>query len=75
MDGMARSSKALPYGAGAYVLVEALGTDPDADQARFEQVLGDAMGDEPDDGSSRGIVTDAVIARSIAEARARQASA
>lgn len=51
----------LPLGHGAYVLVEAMGTEQDADQQRFEAVLGQAL--------EAGIVQDAVIAQSGAEAR------
>ncbi|MDB5875451.1 MAG: D-2-hydroxyglutarate dehydrogenase [Ramlibacter sp.] len=49
----------LPHGAGAYVLVEALGVEPDEDAARFERVLGAAL--------ESGIVGNAVIAQSGAE--------
>jgi FAD/FMN-containing dehydrogenase len=49
----------LPHGAGAYVLIESLGVEPDEDAARFERVLGAAL--------EGGIVSDAVIAQSGAE--------
>jgi FAD/FMN-containing dehydrogenase len=61
----------LPYGYGAYVLVESLGSDQAADQSRFEQALHDAV--------QQGIVVDAVVAKSGAESaslwRIRDASA
>ena len=50
----------LPTGAGAYVLVETMGPDPEADQSRYESVIGEALG--------RGIVKDAIIAQSQREA-------
>ncbi len=50
----------LPAGAGAYVLVETMGLDPDTDQQRYEAVIGKAMED--------GIVHDAIIAQSHREA-------
>lgn len=49
----------LPQGAGVYVLVEAMGADPDPDQQRFEAVIGAAL--------EAGIVQDAVIAQSQRE--------
>jgi FAD/FMN-containing dehydrogenase len=49
----------LPTGAGAYVLVETMGPDPEADQSRYESVIGEALG--------RGIVKDAIIAQSHRE--------
>jgi FAD/FMN-containing dehydrogenase len=52
----------LPYGAGMYGIVESLGADPGADEARLEQALADAF--------EAGMVTDAVIAKSEAERRA-----
>ena len=55
----ARSSPLLPYGHGMYVLIEALGADPAADQERFERVLADAL--------EREVIVDAVIAKSEAE--------
>jgi FAD/FMN-containing dehydrogenase len=51
----------LPYGHGVYVLVEALGADPETDQERFERVFADAM--------DAGLVMDAVVAKSVAERR------
>ncbi|MFL6599973.1 MAG: FAD-binding oxidoreductase [Steroidobacteraceae bacterium] len=57
----ARSSPLLPYGHGIYVLVEALGADPEADQERFERVLTEAL--------EREVIVDAVIAKSEAERR------
>lgn len=52
----------LPYGHGAYVLVEALGSDQALDQARFEAALAAAV--------EQGIVADAVVAQSDTQARA-----
>jgi FAD/FMN-containing dehydrogenase len=46
----------LPFGAGAYVLVETMGQDPQADQERYETVIGDAL--------EEGIVANAIIAQS-----------
>ncbi len=45
----------------AYVLIESMGTDPEGDSARFQSVVEDALTD--------GTVADAVVAKSIAEAR------
>jgi FAD/FMN-containing dehydrogenase len=50
----------LELGHGVYVLIETLGTDPDADQARYEAVIGEAL--------EAGIVQDAIIAQSQREA-------
>jgi FAD/FMN-containing dehydrogenase len=50
----------LELGHGVYVLIETLGTDPDADQARYETVIGEAI--------EAGIVQDAIIAQSQREA-------
>ena len=55
-SGLPHLSKPLPYGHGAYVLLEAQGTSPDHDQAHFEQVLSDAL--------EAGVVQDVVIAQS-----------
>jgi FAD/FMN-containing dehydrogenase len=55
----AKGRPVLPYGRAFYVLVEAMGGDPEADVARFEQVLGQALED--------GDIADAVIAQSGAE--------
>ena len=52
----------LPHGHGGYLLLEALGSDQEADQARFEQVLAQAL--------EAGIVEDAVIAQSGAQTAA-----
>ena len=49
----------LPSGHAFYVLVEALGAHPDADAARFEQVLTEVL--------EGALATDAVIAKSQAE--------
>jgi FAD/FMN-containing dehydrogenase len=58
----AQGRPVLPYGQPYYVLVEALGADPDADAHRFEQVLGEAL--------EAGEIVDAAIAKSDAERRA-----
>jgi FAD/FMN-containing dehydrogenase len=50
----------LELGHGVYVLIETLGTDADADLARYEAVIGDAI--------DAGVVNDAVIAQSQREA-------
>ena len=50
----------LELGHGAYVLIETLGTDPEADQQRYETVIGEAM--------EAGSVRDAIIAQSQREA-------
>jgi FAD/FMN-containing dehydrogenase len=52
----------LPHGAGMYVLVEALGAEPEADTARLESVLATAL--------EEGLIVDAVIAKSDLERRA-----
>jgi FAD/FMN-containing dehydrogenase len=49
----------LPHGHAYYVLVETLGAHPEADAARFEAVLGEAL--------EAGLVVDAAIAKSQAE--------
>jgi FAD/FMN-containing dehydrogenase len=49
----------LPHGSPYYVLIEAMGGDQEADSARFEAALGQALED--------GLVADAVIAKSKAE--------
>ena len=46
---------------GCYVLIETMGDDEASDQARFEAVIGEAI--------EQGIVQDAVVAKSGAEAR------
>ena len=51
----------LPHGSGYYVLIETLGSDPESDAARFEEVLGGAF--------EEGLVLDAVIAQSEKERR------
>lgn len=52
----------LPAGAGAYVLLESLGTDAVRDPDHFNEMLGAAV--------ESGIVADGVVAHSAAEARA-----
>lgn len=49
----------VPHGSPFYVLVENLGVDQEKDQARFEEILGEAFEKE--------LITDAVIAKSEAE--------
>ncbi len=49
----------LPLGHGIYTLIETMGFDPDADQQRFEGVIGAAV--------EAGTVRDAVIAKSQRE--------
>ena len=49
----------LPHGHAFYVLVEAMGSDPEDDATRFERVLGEAM--------QSGLVENAVLAKSRAE--------
>ncbi len=46
---------------GVYVLIETMGDDPVSEQARFEDVIGQAI--------EAGVVADAVIAMSVREAR------
>jgi FAD/FMN-containing dehydrogenase len=58
---LAKIPRPLPIGAGAYVLVEALGSDPLGDQARFERMLASAL--------ERGLISDSVVAQSAAEVR------
>ena len=50
----------LELGAGAYVLIETMGTDPASDQERYESVIAEAM--------EAGIVKDAIVAQSQREA-------
>lgn len=57
--GLARRPP-LPIGAGAYVLLETMGQDPEADQQRYEAVIGAAL--------EAGIVKDAIVAKSNREA-------
>jgi FAD/FMN-containing dehydrogenase len=52
----------IPMGHGAYVLIESMGGDPDADQARFEAVIHDAQ--------EAGVVEEAVIAKSVQQTKA-----
>jgi len=51
----------VPAGAGAYVLIESLGTDAVRDPEHFEEMLGAAV--------DAGLVGDGVVAHSAAEAR------
>jgi FAD/FMN-containing dehydrogenase len=50
----------LPIGAGVYVLLETMGQDPEADQQRYEAVIGEAL--------EAGVVKDAIVAKSSREA-------
>jgi len=59
-EGMGRRAP-LPPGAGAYVLVESMGTDAERDQAQFMGFVEQVLGDE--------IITDAVVAQSLKESR------
>jgi FAD/FMN-containing dehydrogenase len=52
----------LPHGNAFYVLVETLGSQPEADADAFENVLGEAM--------EQGLVSDAVLTRSQSERNA-----
>ncbi len=52
----------LPHGSAYYVLVETLGSEPEADAERFETVLGQAM--------EEGLVSDAVLTHSQSERNA-----
>jgi FAD/FMN-containing dehydrogenase len=52
----------LPRGSAHYVLVETLGSDPEADAESFENVLAEAM--------EQGMVSDAVLTRSQSERNA-----
>jgi FAD/FMN-containing dehydrogenase len=58
----AMNAPVLPHGHGLYVLIESLGTDPQTDPQRFEQVLADAL--------ERDCIVDAAIAKSESERRA-----
>lgn len=51
----------LPHGHGLYVLLDALGSDQQADQARFEAIIASAVED--------GVVVDAVVAQSEADSK------
>lgn len=52
----------LPHGSAFYVLVETLGSDPENDAERFEEVLGQAM--------EEGLIANAVLAHSQSERNA-----
>jgi FAD/FMN-containing dehydrogenase len=58
----AKNAAPLPRGAPFYVIAESLGGDPEADRARLEAVLGEAL--------EEGVVSDVVIANSETERRA-----
>jgi FAD/FMN-containing dehydrogenase len=55
-------SPPLPYGHGMYVLLEALGSEQDPDQARFEAMLDAAF--------QHALIVDAAVAQSHADAQA-----
>jgi FAD/FMN-containing dehydrogenase len=57
-----RATPPLRSDYAAYVLIESMGTDPESDSFRFQSVVESALTD--------GLVADAVVAKSIAEARA-----
>jgi FAD/FMN-containing dehydrogenase len=59
-DGVGRRAP-LAHGAGAYVLVESMGTDADRDQARFMRFVESVLGE--------GTIDDAVIAQSFRESQ------
>lgn len=52
----------LPPEYAAYVLIESMGTDPENDSARFQEFVEEAL--------TGGLVADAVVAKSVAQARA-----
>jgi FAD/FMN-containing dehydrogenase len=58
-EGMRRAPP-LPSGAGAYVLIETMGQDPQTDQERYESVIGEAL--------QAGVISNAIIAQSHREA-------
>jgi FAD/FMN-containing dehydrogenase len=60
-SGLPHLTTPLPYGNGAYVLIESQGTDPVKDQSHFEQALTSALESE--------IVQDVVIAQSEADVK------
>ncbi|MEP7243130.1 MAG: FAD-binding oxidoreductase [Gammaproteobacteria bacterium] len=57
-EGMRRTPP-LPLGAGAYVLIETMGQDPNADQQHYESVIGGAL--------EAGVISDAIVAKSDRE--------
>lgn len=59
--GLAHLTTPLPYGHGAYVLIESQGTDPIKDEGHFEQTLSAALESE--------IVHDVVIAQSESDVK------
>lgn len=59
-SGLGHLTTPLPYGHGAYVLIEAQGTSAEFDLDNFERVLGDAL--------EAGMVQDVVVARSESDA-------
>jgi FAD/FMN-containing dehydrogenase len=58
----AQNTPPLPRGAPFYAIAETLGGDPEADRARLEQVLGEAL--------EAGVVSDVTLANSESERRA-----
>ena len=61
LDSVPAVRAPLPDAAPFYVLVEAMGADEQADQARFEAALGAAL--------DRALVSEVVLARSVREVR------
>ena len=57
-----RHAPPLAHGSAYYVLVETLGSNPEADAENFESVLGEAL--------EEGLIADAVLARSQSERNA-----
>jgi FAD/FMN-containing dehydrogenase len=58
----AKGKPVLPHGSPYYVLLDALGADPEADADRFQRVLGECM--------ELGLLTDAAVAQSNPEREA-----
>jgi len=58
----AKGQPILPHGSPYYVLVDALGADPESDAARFQRVLEECL--------ERGLITDAAVASSVPEREA-----
>ena len=53
-NGVSKGQRPLPLGEECYVIVEAMGNDPEYDATRFEQSIASAI--------EQGLVGDAVIA-------------
>jgi len=58
----AKGQPVLPHGSPYYVLVDALGADPESDTARFQRVLEECL--------QQGLITDAAVASSVPEREA-----